>query len=339
MRIDALKMMFKKFNFYILQMSGRVSFGQQARYGIGVIYNFLLYNATISDYFELGFYKKRHCEKKEYLTSKQALYFAEHIDSPELLKKYNSKKIMYKALKPYIKREQLYTDECTPKDFDDFIEKHPKFLYKPDISDSGRGIEMWEKSSYPIEELYEKTVKNPAVLDEKIVQHPELSALNPSSVNTIRVFTLMVGEECKIIGAVLRMGNGTAVIDNYSAGGLVGSINTDTGCVIAEAEDFVGRRYAIHPLSKINIKGFKVPNWSLVLEFVRECASNYGLKYVAWDIAVREDDCVLIEANPNGMVNLIQIAGASGRKRQYEELKAEFDRYKIRSKDDGILYP
>ena len=327
-----LKAMFKKFNSYIFLMSGRVSFKQQVRYGIGVIYNFLLYNATISDYFELGFYRKRYYEKKQYITSKQALYFAEHIDSPELLKKYNSKKTMYKSLEPYIKRDQLYTDECTLKDFCDFVEKHPRFLYKPDVSDCGRGIEVWDKDSLPIEVLYENATKNPAVLDELIEQHSDLSALNPSSVNTIRIFTLMIGEDCRIIGAVLRIGNGTTVVDNYSAGGLVGSINTDTGCVIDDAEDVIGRHYAMHPQSKINIKGFQIPNWSLVLEFVRECAAEYGLKYVAWDIAVRKDDCVLVEANPDGMVNVIQIAGAGGRKRQYKELEIEYDKYQTRSK-------
>ena len=57
-----------------------------------------------------------------------------------------------------------------------------------------------------------------------------------------------------------------------------------------------------------------------------ECAQNYPLKYVAWDIAIRENDCVLIEANPNGMANVIQIAGAKGRKKQYEELRRKIEK-------------
>ena len=38
------------------------------------------------------------------------------------------------------------------------------------------------------------------------------------------------------------------------------------------------------------------------------------LNYVAWDVAVRENDVVLVEANPHGMVNVIQIAEDRGRK-------------------------
>jgi hypothetical protein len=33
----------------------------------------------------------------------------------------------------------------------------------------------------------------------------------------------------------------------------------------------------------------------------------------------------LIEANPNGMANVIQIAGAKGRKKQYEELRRKIE--------------
>ena len=82
----------------------------------------------------------------------------------------------------------------------------------------------------------------------------------------------------------------------------------------------------MHQTSKIRMKGFKIPNWETVIEFVRECAQNYPLKYVAWDIAIRENDCVLIEANPNGMANVIQIAGAKGRKKQYEELRRKIEK-------------
>lgn len=171
-----------------------------------------------------------------------------------------------------------------------------------------------------------KFKKSPAVLDELVTQHQELSKLNPSSVNTIRIFTVMIGNECEIIGAALRMGVGDTVIDNYSAGGVVGSIDEKTGIVRDDGEDAIGRRYEMHPTSKIRMKGFKIPNWETVIEFVRECAQNYPLKYVAWDIAIRENDCVLIEANPNGMANVIQIAGAKGRKKQYEELRRKIEK-------------
>lgn len=65
---------------------------------------------------------------------------------------------------------------------------------------AGRGIEKWTVSKGSIEDYIIKFKKSPAVLDELVTQHQELSKLNPSSVNTIRIFTVMIGNECEIIG-------------------------------------------------------------------------------------------------------------------------------------------
>ena len=324
--IQVLKVMFNKMDSCIKMNRGGIKLFYRIRYGMGIVWNYLRYKATISDYFELRFFEKNSKEKKEYLTSKDGLRFAQYVDSQEVFTQLCSKKEMYRELKKYVKRDQLYSAESTKEDFEKFVDKHNSFLYKPDVADCGRGIEKWTVSKGSIEDLYNKFKKSPAVLDELVTQHQELSKLNPSSVNTIRIFTVMIGNECEIIGAALRMGVGDTVIDNYSAGGVVGSIDEKTGIVRDDGEDAIGRRYEMHPTSKIRMKGFKIPNWETVIEFVRECAQNYPLKYVAWDIAIRENDCVLIEANPNGMANVIQIAGAKGRKKQYEELRRKIEK-------------
>lgn len=47
---------------------------------------------------------------------------------------------------------------------------------------------------------------------------------------------------------------------------------------------------------------------------------TFELNYVAWDAAILKNDCILVEANPIEMINLIQVAGAPGRRQQYREL-------------------
>lgn len=91
-------------------------------------------------------------------------------------------------------------------------------------------------------------------------------------------------------------------------------------------ERISGKRFTYHPHLKIKIEGFQVPNRPHMLKFVKECALNYELNYVAWDIAVHEKDYILIEADPSGMTNVIQIAGACGQKKQYCELKRLFQK-------------
>ena len=327
MKIEIIQNMFQKMDNYIILNKGKINWGYRIRYGLGILWNYICYQATISDYFELRFFDKNRKEKEEYLTSKQGLKFAEFVDLKDVFLRLCSKKEMYKELSIFTKRKQLYSEECTWEEFNLFVESCGEALYKPDVADCGNGIEKWILNKSNAENLFVKFKKEAAVLDELVVQHSKLSQLNSSCVNTVRIFTLMLESGvCEIIGAALRSGRGNTVIDNYSAGGIVGSIDIDTGIIIDDAEDAVGKRYSFHPTSKIKMKGFEIPNWEKVLEFAKQCAKNYPLKYVAWDIAIREDDCVLIEANPNGMANVIQIAGAGGRKAQYEELKKKIQK-------------
>ena len=79
--------------------------------------NYINFRFTITDYFELTLYKKRYSEKKKYLSSKDNLYFSEYVDDKRRLKELCSKTEMYQLLKPYIKREQLYSQECTYDEF------------------------------------------------------------------------------------------------------------------------------------------------------------------------------------------------------------------------------
>lgn len=314
--------LFKKYYGLLAEMLGRKpNVVDLIWHSVGIVCNYAGYKATITDYFEFALYKKPLLEKRKYLMSTEARRFAELADDVKVLDDYMSKTLMYKDLHKFIKRDQLYTSECTFEEFCDFTSKHQIFLYKPDREDCGKGIEVWSVVGTNQKELYDRAKKYPAVLDEMITQHHSLNELCNKSINTIRIFTLRTDCEIIVIAAALRMGNGTKIVDNYSAGGLVGAINMETGVIIDDAEDARGRRYRNHPYSQKRIKGFSVPNWNIVIEFVQECAKDFKLNYVAWDIAVREDDCVLIEANPSGMIHAIQVAGAGGKRKQYKSLE------------------
>ena len=72
------------------------------------------------------------------------------------------------------------------------------------------------------EAFYEKlkTDASAQLLEDYVVQHPELSALYPYSVNTLRIMTLIKGETIHIIASI-RIGNGGKVVDNINNGGMV----------------------------------------------------------------------------------------------------------------------
>jgi hypothetical protein len=82
-----------------------------------------------------------------------------------------------------------------------------------------------------------------------------------------------------------------------------------------------GNKYTVNPDTGIEISGFILPNWVEVLRFTEECAHACPLAAVEWDLAIRENDCVLIEANPNARNSEIQMGESHGRKRQFKELE------------------
>lgn len=287
----------------------------------GGMVDFMIFGSTVTDYFELAFYKKKHYEKKGYMTWRDSRKFSYIVDTQEKMSFYIDKKNMYTKLSNWLFREQLFCLDCTYEDFMTFIDNtNGEFIYKPAYENSGRGIELVKCKSQDTRKLYNSLVNRDGILEGIIKQHETLDKICSCSVNTVRIFTLKINSSINFIGACLRIGNGNSIVDNYSNGGYVAAINIDSGKVIDGIENMYGERIYEHPYSGFSMNGFVVPKWEEVLLFVNKMAINFDLNYVAWDIAIRENDCVLVEANPRGMVNTIQVAGNGGKKEKYKDL-------------------
>lgn len=283
-------------------------------------FDYIVFGCSFTDYFGLGFYRLNGQEKKTYHTLRFANKFDFSLDSPESIYKHNSKIYEYQHLRKYFGRDQLVSTECTYEEFSAFTEKHPVFFFKPDSTDCGKGIERFTVTVENRQEVFQQVSQTPAVLDEPVIQHPELERLCPSSVNTIRIVSAKVDGRVHIIGAALRMSDGMHIVDNYSAGGLVAAIDLNTGWIIDRAINYSNQQFDIHPFSKVPFKGFQIPLWDKVLQLVENAGMDYSLNYVGWDIAVREHDCVLIEANSRPMVRVYQVAGNGGKRAEFQRL-------------------
>ena len=174
-------------------------------------------------------------------------------------------------------------------------------------------------------------MEKPAVLDELVTQHSNLARLNPDSINTVKIFTLMAGGTCHFVAAEFRMGRLGTFVDNIEKGGIATNVDMKTGKIIGTAYDFKMNQYTHHPDTGVKITDFELPNWEDVLRFTEECARACPLAYVEWDIGIWENDCVLIEANPNAYNIGTQLGKLHLRKKQFEELMELYDQSKSRS--------
>lgn len=288
--------------------------------------NRLRYDISYSDYFELSFYKKSAKEKAEYITAREQTKIAHAVDRTALGRYFTRKESLYRLFRQQMNREQLPTGCMTFDEFSAFVQRHERFLYKPDAKWSGVGVRMIDTvtSEKPIYELYLELIRERGILDELIVQHHQMNELNPSSLNTIRVVSFFVNGEVELLGAAVRIGRKGNIVDNYDANGIACSVDLYTGKILCPGEDKFAKRYETHPDSGVKLIGFQVPNWDKVISLVHEAARISPVHYVGWDIAVRENDCILVEGNYDPHLNSIQIAGGGGKRAICERLAASY---------------
>lgn len=145
--------------------------------------------------------------------------------------------------------------------------------------------------------------KNIWIIQENINnQIYDYAQFHPSSLNTIRVITVKFGLEIVVLWAFFRMGVNNSFVDNFTSGGIVCPINILNGTLgefgISKPES--AGKTVRHPNSGIVYKGFKLPYWENIIEYVKNAHHLfYGLHSIGWDVAVTTNGIILIEANEN----------------------------------------
>ena len=193
---------------------------------------------------------------------------------------------------------------------EEFAEKFKgisRIIFKPSDSMQGAGIETMELGTEDdperpakLEAAWKRLQELPTgVVEQYIIQHPAMAAFAPQSVNTVRFASLNFHGEFVALFATIRLGMGQ-VVDNFHAGGITVPVDVNTGMALMPAVNLDGKQFETHPLSGIKIEGFKVPNWDIVRETVKQATGRVeGVNMVGWDLAITPEGVELIEGNPN----------------------------------------
>ncbi len=229
----------------------------------------------------------------------------------------------------YVNKGQYFTvkNSITPRDPEAFyaaVLMVDGIVCKPNSGGGGDGIAVF--STVDNQVFYKNEALSPHklanivlgykdfIVTEKISQGHFASSLNPDSINTIRVLTMVDPKSLEpfIATAVFRMGTKrSGMVDNWSSGGISCYIDLETG-VMSEGitYPYEGKleRFANHPDSGAQLKGTVVPNWEQFKVTILEVASrlNY-IPYVGWDIVHQGEELLILEGNTNSDVNLLQV--------------------------------
>ena len=145
-----------------------------------------------------------------------------------------------------------------------------------------------------------------------VKQHPQIAAINPTSLNTMRLFTYRDVDgvvHCLTKQNFIRIGGKGSCKDNVSAGGGFAPLSADG--MISERM-YVGRTLQAKDIEGIyGVKPFRVPAYAAALDFARSLHER--LPYfdsIGWDVAIGEDaKPIFIEFNPDANLRAAQIVG------------------------------
>lgn len=298
-----IKFLLRIFNFNSLKtlfrISKEVSFkSKRNRFIIiiDMIYCGITYGTAFHDYQEFEFYLLNKKQRKTYLTRAINNKIVKKFNNKEYWDIFNNKVEFNRIFKDFIKRETINLDTATLNDFKKFIINKDKIIVKPCEGEGGKGISIISLENQNIKKLYNDLKNNKTTLiEEVIIQHDDLNKLYDKSVNSLRMFTFNNGN-AYFLQAILKIGNG-GVVDNFSSGGMYTFVDNN-GIVITKAIDKNDDIHKIHPISKCEIVGFKVPFFEEAVELVKKASFKVKeVGYIGWDVAITNEGPLIIEGN------------------------------------------
>ena len=276
-----------------------------------------------------GMYYEEFClfdcagKDQEYVSS-----FITELNRYKIYRKYNKrcdlplfhdKWRVYQLYRKFYKREVCpVTAPSHRTEFLKFAERHSRFIVKPINKSCGYGIKILDTSEKSPEELWVSLVNSGKYLCEELVTpHSVMKTLNPTSLNTVRIVTILENTHVRLFHPFLRVGRYGSIVDNGGAGGILIPIDPETGRLNRIGRDELGRYYQEHPDSHISFGNIVLPMWQEAIHLAESLALvRPQNRCIGWDLAAAPDGWVMIEANIRGQVIGQQMVDRIGKRRE-----------------------
>ena len=260
----------------------------------------LRYGAGYMDYLLFEFYDLTPEQRATYVTRGVNNRIVRLCNDPAWYHCVEDKTEFNRLFSRFVRRGWLDLKKCTYDEFAGFMDGRDTVISKPASATCGRGIEKLHKADFgSLRELYDRLkASDSGLIEDVIIQHPDVAKLYPGSVNTYRIVTVSRNGSSGVVCAFIRIGSGGRFVDNINSGGMAAPVNADTGIVARAACDKDGRCYGVHPVTGAPIPGCRLPFWQESVEMCLEAAKVVPqLGYMGWDVAVSADGPQLIEGN------------------------------------------
>lgn len=273
--------------------------------------HYLKYDMHPLDYFYYDVYANDSFLPEAHADTLFMYRFHKKLNKKKHVKYFYNKILFHQTFKKFMGHKHFDLKRTQPKIIENWIlNERPEYIIIKRINSVGGfgvkklnigylGNEIYINNK--LFKAYCKELEKFDLLEEFVNQHQDITKLNPSCLNTVRVVTIVDREGIvNIPGAVIRLGVNSDV-DNFHSGGIAININLESGRL--EGEGFRlnpsdEKTFSHHPVTKIKLDGYQLPNWQMVIETVKKAAYIVPLvRTVGWDVAITPKGVSLIEGN------------------------------------------
>ncbi len=153
----------------------------------------LRYGSTFHDYIRYEFYNKNGRGVNEYITGRRHIKLYRALNqNKDGSKAMRDKHVINRTFSKYISRKWLCVNSSSHREeVIAFINQFDEIMVKPPHLEGGQGIKKYRCNEISdLSQFVDELKKDEFLIEEVVKQHKEMAALNPYSVNTIRVNTL-----------------------------------------------------------------------------------------------------------------------------------------------------
>lgn len=157
------------------------------------------------------------------------------------------------------------------------------------------------------------------IIQETIIQHPDVQIVSPYSINTLRVDTYKpLNEPSRVMSALMRFGREGFVVDNPgSSGGFFVPVDMKNKCLKAPGLQMMAvgnHTYLEHPDTHVVLDKHPVPYLEEAFALVNHACELLGDRLIGWDVCIGPEGPIIIEGNHNYHMVMQEVAYGGYRK-------------------------
>ncbi len=258
------------------------------------------YGAGYYDYLIFGFYDMNAAQRKTYVTRLWNKKLVTICNDPQYAHIFDKKNEFYARFAPYLGREYLDMTTASEADFIAFARRFSVLFAKPQVGESGKGIEKLKTGDFEnLSKMYAYVKeKGFGTVEEELKQHEALAYLYPLSINSLRIVTLVAQGEAHCVYQVVKMGNCGKFVDNMENDGLCCPLDPETGKIVGVAHTSKLINYDTHPYTGVPLLGYQVPYVKEAIELCLKAAMEIPeFRYIGWDVCITPTGPAIIEGN------------------------------------------